>query len=78
LVSICRKTTVTVGILPPEVSLVVPSKVPLVFNVWAADVVTLTRASRNTKMALPSKRLADCDWLLLKEGCNSRPFRERV
>src|SRR5580700_9122644 len=59
------------GIRPPEASLIVPSNVPLVFKVWAADMATPTRASNNTKKALPSKRLADSGWLELRKGFKS-------
>ena len=50
------------GDSPPEASLIVPSNVPLVFKVCAVDMVAPIKASRSTKQALLSRRLADSDW----------------
>jgi hypothetical protein len=70
-VSVCRKTTLTPGINPPEVSLIVPSNVPLVFEFCAADAATPARTSSNTNKALPSERLADSGRLHLRKGLKS-------
>jgi len=43
------------------VSLIVPSNVPLVFKVWAAQETAPIRAS-STKQAQRSERLADSGW----------------
>ena len=56
-VSACRKLTLTPGIRPPVESLIVPSKVPLVFKVCAA-VATPTRTSSSAQAVL-GRRLAD-------------------
>jgi hypothetical protein len=62
-VSVCRKTTLTPGINPPEVSLIVPSNVPLVLEFCAADAATPARTSSSTNKALASERLADNGWI---------------